>query len=31
MVRGSPLVMVVDDEPRMCDVLRHVLEKEDTE
>ena len=28
MVRGSPLVMVVDDEPRMCDVLRRVLEKE---
>ena len=28
MVRGSPLALVVDDEPRMCDVLRRVLEKE---
>ncbi len=28
MVTGSPLVLVIDDEPRLCNVLRCILEQE---
>jgi len=28
MVTGNPLVLVIDDEPRMCNVLRRILEQE---
>ena len=28
MVQGNPLVLVVDDEPNMCDIVRRILEKE---
>ena len=28
MTKSSPLVLVVDDEPQLCEVLRRILEKE---